>query len=40
MHSHRHAGSDDVGHEGTGDEVEEGPHHPIVPMDLSTNRGF
>jgi len=26
--------------EGAGDEVEERPHRPIVPMDLSTNRGF
>jgi hypothetical protein len=34
------ASADEDPNEGAGHEVEEGPHRPIVPVDLSTNRGF
>ena len=36
----RLSSADDEGNEGAGDEVEEGPHRSIVPMDPSANRGF
>jgi hypothetical protein len=36
----RLSSADEDPDEGAGDEVEEGPHRSIVPMDPSTNRGF
>jgi hypothetical protein len=36
----RLSSADEDPDEGAGNEVEEGSHRPIVPMDLSTNRGF